>query len=208
MQDVLRTLGKERCSAILRHDDQEVAWQAMEAAVRGGFKAVEFTLTTPGAYELIADFARRPGLLVGAGTVLEPEQARRAVAAGARFLVSPIVDPAIVRLSHELNAVAIPGTCTPTEMWQAHQAGALVVKLFPAAEKGPTYVKACLGPLPFLRIFPTNGVTADNAAEFLRAGSFGVGFVGSLFEAQDMRARAYPAIEARARRLVEIVRGA
>lgn len=206
LQDTLNAVGEERCSAILRVGDQEIARESMNAAVRGGFRIVEFTMTVPGALELIAEFAAKD-LLVGAGTVLTEQQARDAVAAGARFLVSPIMDPAIIRLSHELGALAIPGTSTPTEMWQAKLAGAEVVKLFPAHEKGPAYVKACLGPLPELRIFPTSGVTADNAVEFLRAGSFGLGFVAPLFDPEEMRTGAYDLIEARARRLIEIVRG-
>lgn len=205
LENTLRTIGAERCSAILRFDDQDIAREAMNAAVRGGFRIVEFTMTVPGALELVAEFAAKD-LLVGAGTVLTEEQARAAVDAGARFLVSPIMDPEIIRLSHELDAVAIPGTSTPTEMWQARRAGAEIVKLFPAHEKGPAYVKACLGPLPELKIFPTSGVTADNALEFLRAGSFGLGFVAPLFDPEEMRTRAFDQIELRARRLVEIVR--
>ena len=205
VEETLALIGKERCSAILRVNDQEIAREAMEAAVRAGFRIVEFTLTTPGALELIAEFAARD-LLVGAGTVLTEEQARAAVKAGARFLVSPIMDPAIIRKSHELGALAIPGTSTPTEMWQARLAGAEIVKLFPAHEKGPAYVRACLGPLPELRIFPTSGVIAENTLEFLRAGSFGVGFVAPLFDPAAMQARAFDEIEARGRRLLEIVR--
>ena len=205
VEETLALIGKERCSAILRVNDQEIAREAMEAAVRAGFRIVEFTLTTPGALELIAEFAARD-LLVGAGTVLTEEQARAAVKAGARFLVSPIMDPAIIRKSHELGALAIPGTSTPTEMWQARHAGAEIVKLFPAHEKGPAYVRACLGPLPELRIFPTSGVIAENTLEFLRAGSFGVGFVAPLFDPAAMQARAFDEIEARGRRLLEIVR--
>jgi 2-dehydro-3-deoxyphosphogluconate aldolase/(4S)-4-hydroxy-2-oxoglutarate aldolase len=205
VDSTLAFLERARCSAILRVDDEGVARAAMNAAVRGGFTVVEFTLTTPGAYALIEEFAARPELLVGAGTVLDAEQARSAVAAGARFLVSPVMDPEIIRLSLQLRAVAVPGTSTPTEMLTAWRAGAQILKLFPAAEKGPAYVRACLGPLPFLRIFPTSGVTEGNAVEFLHAGAFGLGFVGPLFEPQALRARDFDAIERRAGRLIELV---
>lgn len=205
IREVLDTIGQERCSAILRTDDQGVAREAMNAAVRGGFRVIEFTLTVPGAVELIAEFAAKPGLIVGAGTVIAPEQARAAVDAGARFLVSPIMDPAMIRLSHELGALAIPGTSTPTEMWHAVQAGAEVVKLFPAVEKGPAYVRSCLGPLPGLRIFPTSGATAENALEYLRAGAFGLGFVAPLFDPAELRTGAFDKTEQRARDLLEIV---
>jgi Entner-Doudoroff aldolase len=203
---LLRRFAEERCSAILRIDDFALARDAMEAAVRGGFKIIEFTLTIPGALSLVREFSARDDLLVGAGTVLEPEQARAAVKAGARFLVSPVTDPEMIRLARELGALAIPGTSTPTEMWHAVRAGAPVVKLFPAAEKGPSFVRACLGPMPDLRIFPTSGVTEENAAEYLGAGAFGVGFVASLFDAAEVRGRAFDRIEARARRMTEVVR--
>ena len=204
--EVLRLLGAERCSAILRTHDPGLAREAMAAAVRGGFRVVEITLSFPEATDVIRDLARDPHLLVGAGTVLTPEQAQASVAAGARFLVSPVCDLAVIAWAHRLGVVPIPGTATPTEMWQAHRAGVEVVKLFPAAEKGPDYVRACLGPMPFLRIVPTSGVTEANAAEFLRAGAFAVGFVASLFPAEDLAARAFDRIEARARRMVAAVR--
>lgn len=206
IQEVLDRFAQERCSAIPRTNDQGVARQAMQAAVRGGFTLVEFTMTVPGALELIEEFAAKDGLIVGAGTVLEPQQARMAVQAGARFLVSPIVDPEIIGLAHELGAVAIPGTSSPTEMVHATRVGAQIVKLFPAHEKGPAYVKACLGPLPHLRILPTSGVTADNVTDFLRAGSFGVGFVAPLFDPQELAAREFDCVEQRARDLIARVR--
>lgn len=207
-RQTLNAIGKLRCSAILRVDDQDLAREAMNAAVRGGFRCIEFTMTVPGCVELVAEFSRRDELLVGAGSVLEPEQARAAVEAGARFLVSPIVDPEVIALSQRLGALAIPGASTPTEMWRAVQAGAEIVKLFPAVEKSPAYVRSCLGPMPELRIFPTSGVTAENASAYLRAGAFGLGFVQPLFDPAELRARAFDKIEARARSLLDIVRSA
>src|SRR5688572_16543885 len=203
---LLEWFAEERCSAILRHSDFALARDAMEAAVRGGFTIVEFPLTIPGALSLVQEFAARDDLLVGAGTVLQPEQARAAVKAGARFLVSPVMDPEMIRLAGQLGALAIPGTSTPTEMWHAVRAGAPVVKLFPSAEKGPAFVRACLGPMPELRIFPTSGVTEENAAAYLGAGAFGVGFVASLFDPAEVRGRAFDRIEARARRMTDLVR--
>lgn len=179
----------------------------MRAAVRGGFSMIEFTLTTPGALELIAEFAEDQDLLVGAGTVLSPEQAHEAVNAGARFLVSPVFDPEVVEAARHLDVVSIPGTQTPTEMLTAHRAGADLVKLFPAPADPAEYIAAVLGPLPFLRIFPTHGTTPDNFVTILRAGAFGLAFVKSLFVPQDMAGRNFAAIERRAaaisRRLTE-----
>jgi Entner-Doudoroff aldolase len=201
IDEFVQTLWHERATAILRATNADTARHAMEAAVEGGFRILEFTLTTPSALGLIEEFARRPGLIVGAGTVLTLEEAQASVSAGARFLVSPIVDDAVVRRAHELGAAAIPGTHTPTEMMQAHRAGAPLVKLFPAPAGGPAYLRSVLAPLPFLRIVPTNGVDEQNAADWLRAGAWAVGFVASLFDPKDMAEQRYDRIRDRARRL-------
>src|SRR5882672_2279640 len=135
------------------------------------------TLSPPGAIEIIADLARDKQLLVGAGTVLTVEQARAAVQAGARFLVSPVIDTEIVAETARLGAIAIPGCGTATELWTAHRAGAPLQKLFPAPAGGPAWLRAVLGPMPFLRMIPTNGVDADNSADILAVVAIAAGFV-------------------------------
>lgn len=205
MSDFLEILWRERATAILRTDEQRRAASAMDAAVRSGFNVIEFTLTTPGALELIADFARRPGVMVGAGTVLTTAQANAALAAGARFLVSPVVDEDVIGAAVAGGAVAMPGAHTPTEMLRAHRAGAAVVKLFPAPAGGPTYVRSVLAPLPFLRIVPTNGVDADNAAAYLEAGSYAVGIVANLFDPAELAAGRFDRVEERARAIRDAV---
>lgn len=204
-EEFLPFLRSQRGSAILRCDDQQVASDAMDAAVRGGFKVLEFTLTVPGAYELIQDFSTEEGCVVGAGTVLDVDDAVRAVAAGARFLVSPVVDPEVISAGLDLGVAMMPGTHTPTEMFAAHGAGAQLQKLFPAPGLGPAYVSACLGPMPFLNIVPTNGVDAKNATDWLDAGAFALGFVGPLFRSDDLAQKNYQAIEERARKIREIL---
>jgi 2-dehydro-3-deoxyphosphogluconate aldolase/(4S)-4-hydroxy-2-oxoglutarate aldolase len=201
IDEFVQTLWRERATAILRTTSADAAHKAMDAAIEGGFRILEFTLTTPNALELIEEFARRPGLVVGAGTVLSLEQAEASVAAGARFLVSPIADEAVIRRARELGAAAMPGTHTPTEMMLAHRAGAPLLKLFPAPAGGPAYLRSVLAPLPFLRIVPTNGVDEHNAPDWLRAGAFAVGFVASLFDKEDMAEQRYDRIRDRARRL-------
>jgi len=191
-------IERERISAIIRADDQVVAGEAMRAAVDGGFRMIEFTLTTPGAFELITEFSRRKDLLVGAGTVLTVEQARTAVAAGAKFLVSPICDPIIVALAASLDVACIPGAYTPTEMETASRLGADFVKVFPAAAGGVGFIEAVLAPLPHLRLFPTAGVTPENFVDFLTAGCAGVGFPKPLFGATDLARRDFAAIRIRA----------
>jgi Entner-Doudoroff aldolase len=198
--------GRERASAILRTEVGEAAAPAMEAAVRGGFRILEFTLTTPGALDRIAEFSRRPGLVVGAGTVLSVEDARAAVDHGASFLVSPVVDEAVIGEARRLGVASMPGAHTPTEMLRAWRAGAELQKLFPAPGLGPAWVKACLGPLPFLRIVPTNGVIAENAAAWLAAGAYALGFVAPLFDAEEVADGRTDLVEARARRLLDALR--
>lgn len=195
-------LGETRASAILRTSIEEAAAPAMEAAVRAGLRVVEFTLTTPGALERIAEFSRRDGLVAGAGTVLTVDEARAAVEHGARFLVSPVTDLEVIEEARRLGVAVMPGTHTPTEMLQAHNAGAQLVKLFPAPGLGPPFVRACLGPLPFLKIVPTNGVDETNAGAWIAAGAHAVGLVACLFDADEIRAGRFDRIEARGRALL------
>ena len=199
--------GRTRVSAILRTDDQRKAAEAMDAALRGGFTIVEFTLTIPGVYELIRDFSAREGVIVGAGTVLEVEQARRAVEAGARFLVSPVVDEAVISAAAALGVAAMPGTHTPSEMFRAHRAGAQLCKLFPAPAGGPGWLRSVLGPMPFLKVVPTNGIDLENMNQWFAAGAHAGGFVASLFTPEAMAARDWDAVEARARAIVERAAG-
>ena len=197
--------GREKASAILRCNDTEKAALAMEAAIRGGFSIIEFTLTIPGVYDLVRDFSQRPDLVVGTGTVMDAEQAQKSVEAGARFLVSPVVDEIVISAAGQLGVACMPGTHTPTEMLRAHRAGAQLCKLFPAPAGGPSWVKSVLGPMPYLKIVPTNGVDEHNAAEWIAAGAFAVGYVAPLFVAADMEGGRWDLIEARARRCLAAV---
>jgi 2-dehydro-3-deoxyphosphogluconate aldolase / (4S)-4-hydroxy-2-oxoglutarate aldolase len=200
-QEFVNLLSKEKASAIIRTSNQKTAASAMEAAVRGGFRIIEFTLTVPGALELIADFSKREGLVVGAGTVLTVEDARKSVDAGASFLVSPVCDEVVIKEATNLDVASMPGTSTPTEMLIAHRAGAQLQKLFPAPAGGPAFVSSVLAPLPFLKIVPTNGIDENNAADYLKAGVVAVGFVKALFDPDDLRNERYDKIEQLARKL-------
>lgn len=195
----LEKLEVERSIAILRTDDQAKARDAMEAAVRGGFCFIEFTLSIPGALDLINEFRSRDGLIVGVGTVLTADQARDAIHAGAQFLVSPVLNDTFIRIALENGLPAIPGTHTPTEMWKAYQAGAPLQKVFPSPAGGPDYLQAVLGPMPFLRLVPTHWVNLDNYEKYLNAGAFALGFTRSLFDPSDIKAGRMNRIEQRAR---------
>ena len=205
--DTLRAFKQHRVSAIIRTQDQQLANDAMRAAVDGGFRLVEFTLTTPGAFDLITDFAKENDLVVGAGTVMSIELARQAVSAGARFLVSPVVDEAVIAEAAGLGVLVIPGAATPTEMETAHRLGADLIKVFPAPAGGIGFIEAIRGPLPHLKLFPTAGVTPDNVVDYFRAGCYGAGFVRSLFEPMDLAQRNLRAIRQRAERIVATVAG-
>ena len=205
---VIDQIGLRRVSAIIRAKDAETARSAMEAAVEGGFRMVEFTLTTPNALGLIEEFAKREELLVGAGTVLTATDAQQAVSAGARFLVSPIVDEEMLEAAEELGVASIPGTFTPTEMVIADRLGADLIKIFPAPADLPKFVSQIRGPLPHLKLFPTAGIDLDNFIPVLQAGAYGVGFVSSLFVPADLAARDYQAIETRAAAIMNRLDGA
>lgn len=202
----VKLFGELKASAILRTDVEESASPAMEAAVRGGIRICEFTMTIPGVLDRIAEFSKRDGLVVGAGTVLTVEDARAAVEHGATFLVSPVVDEAVIEEATRLGVAVMPGTHTPTEMMRAWQAGAQLQKLFPAPGLGPSYVAACRGPMPFLNIVPTNGVTEQNAEAWLRAGAHALGFVAPLFDGREVAEGRFDLVEERARRLLAAIR--
>lgn len=194
--------------AIIRKVDSDHLRGLADALVEGGVRAVEVTLNTPGALAMIEALAADPRLLVGAGTVLDPESARLAILAGARLIVTPTVDPAVIRTARRYGALALPGAMTPTEILLAWESGADVVKVFPASVVGPRYFKEVKAPLDQVRLMATGGITPENAADFVRAGADLLGVGSSLVSAQDVAAGAYGAIAERARRLVAAVRAA
>ena len=196
-------LLERKISAIIRTDDHNVAEQAMQAAVDGGFRVVEFTLTTPGSLNLITQFRENDDLIVGAGTVMSPIIAQEAVEAGAQFLVSPVCNVDVIQEAEKLDVVSIPGTFTATEMETAHRAGADFVKLFPAPANVAEYIRFILAPLPYLKIFPTSGVNLDNMLDVLQAGAAGTGFVRPLFDPEMIRNKNYDGIRQRAEAIVE-----
>ena len=196
-------LLERKISAIIRTDNQKIAEQAMQAAVDGGFRVVEFTLTTPGSLNLITQFRENDDLIVGAGTVMSPIIVQEAVEAGAQFLVSPVCNVDVIQEAEKLDVVSIPGTFTATEMETAHRAGADFVKLFPAPENVAEYIRFILAPLPYLKIFPTSGVNLDNMLDVLQAGAAGTGFVRPLFDPEMIRNKNYDGIRQRAEAIVE-----
>lgn len=184
-------------------DSAERLLPAVEAIRAGGITAIEVTMTTPGALAAIEELARRldEEVLLGVGSVLEAETTRRAVEAGARFVVSPVFKPEVIEAAHHAGAPAIPGALSPTEIQAAHEAGADLIKVFPASLVGTDYFRAVLAPLPHLRLMPTGGVTPENAGEWLRAGASAVGLGSALLDKEAIAAGDFAGLTERARAL-------
>ena len=172
-QTITAKLIESGLVAVIRLDSGEKLPGIISALRQGGINALEITMTTPGALEIIKNFAAQTGkdFLIGAGSVLDAETARLAILNGAQFIVGPIFNPEVVRMCHRYDKPAIPGAFTPTEILTAWEQGADLVKVFPTTALGPSYIKDILGPLPQVKLLPTGGVTLENAAEFIRSGA-------------------------------------
>lgn len=168
--------------AVVRLPNADDVLPLARALHAGGISAIEVTTTVPGALQAIERLAKEgdPELVIGVGSVLDAPTVRRATDAGARFVVSPVFRREIVDEAHRHGAAALPGAFTPTEILNAHEAGADLVKIFPADALGLAFIKGVLGPMPFLRLVPTGGVTPHNAGSWIRAGAAAVGLGGML----------------------------
>ena len=177
---VLNEIESKGVVAVVRADSSEQLSGVVGALYDGGTTCIEITMTTPNALEAIADAAKKYGdrCAIGVGTVLDAETARAAILAGAEFVVAPILDLPTVELCKRYSKVVVPGAFTPTEIVRAWQAGADVVKVFPATKLGPSFFKDMKGPLPHIKLTPTGGVSLENAGEFIKAGAVALG-VGS-----------------------------
>jgi 2-dehydro-3-deoxyphosphogluconate aldolase/(4S)-4-hydroxy-2-oxoglutarate aldolase len=181
---VVRRIREGGALAVVRVPRADDVLPVSCALHEGGVSAIEVTMTVPGALGAIALLAREMGddVLIGVGSVLDEETARRAVEAGARFVVSPVFKAEVVAEAQRQGAAALPGAFTPTEILRAHEAGADMVKVFPSDALGPAFIKGVLAPMPFLRLVPTGGVTPANAGEWIRAGAAAVGLGGALVD--------------------------
>lgn len=183
-ESVLDRFARDRACAVLRTATSEACPKSMQAAIDGGFKIVEFTLTTPDCLQHLADFRSKydGDVMVGCGTILNTEDAANAIEAGSEFIITPVMLPDVIEWCAERNIVCVPGCQTPTEMINAYRHGAPLQKLFPGVAGGPGWVKAVSSALPFLAINPTSGVDLDNAGDYLRMGAASVGLVAPLFD--------------------------
>lgn len=207
--DALERLG---VVAIIRMKDAARLRDVFDALAEGGVRAIEVTMTVPDAVSLIRTLAAAippsSGLLLGAGTVVDADTARAVIDAGARFVVSPVFRPEVVKACHARGAAAAPGCFTPTEILNAHDLGADVVKVFPATALGPQFIKDIRAPLPQLKLMPTGGVSLDNAGDWIRAGAVAVGAGSALLDARAIEEGRLDVITANARRIVASVAAA
>lgn len=198
---IVRRLEEAKVTAIVRGLEKDKLRFVADALLRGGVKAVEVTFDTPGAQEMIRvlkeEYAGQ--MLIGAGTVLDPETARTAILCGADFILAPTVNEEMIRVCLRYSRVAVPGALTPTEILTAWEAGAGMVKLFPAGAMGPSYLKDVLGPLKQVKIMAVGGVTLENTAQFFASGASAVGVATSLVNMKLVNQGDYAAIEQNAR---------
>src|SRR2546421_711260 len=194
--------------AVVRSPDSQQLVEVARALADGGVSVVEITMTVPDALDVVRQVRRALGdrLLLGAGTVLDPETARAALLAGAEFLVAPTVNLEVIRLCQRYDRLVMPGAFTPTEILSAWEAGADIVKVFPADVVGPAFFKAMRGPLPQIRMMPTGGVDLNSAAAFLKAGACCLGVGGQLVEPEAVGERNFDRIRDLAKQYVAIVK--
>jgi len=194
--------------AIVRVASAQEAVEVCMAVAKGGVKPIEVTMTVPGAIDAIKEFKSvvKDEVLVGAGTVLDPETARAVILAGAEFVVSPTLNLEVIEVCRRYSKIVIPGTFTPTEILTAWEAGADIVKVFPATVGGSQYFRDIKGPLPQIRLIPTGGVNLENTPDFIRAGAVAVAAGTSLVDKKALSERNFDLITETAKKFVEAVK--
>src|SRR3954471_15159137 len=193
---------------VVRTSSAESAVKAIEAVYRGGIRAAEITMTVPGAIKALEKMADQLGdkILLGAGTVLDPETARICMLAGAQFFVTPALRVSTIEMAKRYSKVIMPGALTPTEVLTAWEAGADAVKIFPCGNVGgPKYIKALKGPLPHISMIPTGGVNLETTGEFLKAGACAVAVGSEMVDAKTIKEGRFDVIEERARQYLACV---
>jgi 2-dehydro-3-deoxyphosphogluconate aldolase/(4S)-4-hydroxy-2-oxoglutarate aldolase len=205
---VLKSLQDIGLVPVLRAESVEQALALAGAIADGGVTVLEVTMTVPGAIQVMRKLAeQRPDILVGAGTVLDAETARMCILEGAQFVVSPALNFKTIEMCHRYSIAVLPGALTPTEVVNAWQAGADVVKVFPAsALGGAKYLTALKGPLPQVKLIPTGGVSLATAKDFLDAGAFALGVGSDLVDAKAVAAGKPEIVTESARKYLSIVR--
>jgi len=210
MADRIQTLDrflKTGIAAVIRAKSSDHLMHVAEAIKEGGVDVIEVTMTTPNALAVIEETVNKFGddVLIGVGTVLDPETCRMAILAGAEFVVGPCLNREMIEMAHRYDKLVMPGTFTPTEILQAWEWGGDLIKVFPADVLGPRFFKDVLGPLPQVRMVPTGGVDLDTAADFLKAGCAALCAGGSLIDKNAVAEGRFDVVTETARRFREII---
>ena len=208
--DVVRAVEDAGIVAVIRIKDPSKLHAVVDAIAEGGIRALEVTMTVPGAVELIRELGPTlpSGFILGAGTVLDADTVARVADAGARYVVSPVFRRSVIEACHARGLAAMPGCFTPTEILDAWDAGADIVKVFPATTLGPSYLKDVRAPLPQVKLMPTGGVTVENAGDWIRAGAVAVGVGTSLLDAKAIDDGRFDVLRTNAERMIANVRAA
>ncbi|MEK4443484.1 MULTISPECIES: bifunctional 2-keto-4-hydroxyglutarate aldolase/2-keto-3-deoxy-6-phosphogluconate aldolase [Niallia] len=205
--EVLAKMKEEKIVAVIRAQNIEQGLRVSEAIRQGGIKFLELTMTIPGALDVIKKLADKyagEDVIVGAGTVLDPETARLAILAGAKFIVGPNLSPEVITMCHRYRVAVMPGVMSPTEALTAIELGADVIKVFPGGAFGPSIVKDFKGPLPQGNFMPSGGVTVENTAEWIKNGAYAIGTGSSL--TKGAATGDYEAVSREAEKFVAIVK--
>ena len=208
--EVLSRIIESGVVAVIRMKDTNRLLKVIEAVRKGGVKSIEITMTVPGAIEIIRQLSTvvPPDVLLGAGTVVDEATANQVIDAGAKFVVGPVLNLGIISLCGKRDVAVMPGCYTPTEILTAWNAGADIIKVFPATSLGPKYFKDLRGPFPDIRLMPTGGVTIDNAGEWIAAGACAVGIGSDLLDKKAIEEERYDVLTERAARMVQNVKAA
>ena len=209
-EEFIQTLTDTGIVAVIRVNNASELIDTTIALNEGGVKALEITMTSPGALEAISEASKKLGekAIIGVGSVLDSETARMAILAGAKFVVGPILKKDVIEICRRYSITCIPGAFTPTEILTAWEAGADVVKVFPATKLGPSFFKDVLGPLPQVKLTPTGGVNLENAGEFIKAGACFVGVGGAMVDKRLVAEKKWDELSELTSKFVEVIKKA
>lgn len=210
-REVFNRMIGEGVIPVVRVTSAQEAMDVSDAIKEGGISLIEITMSVQGAIDVIKELTKKykDEIIMGAGTILDPETGRAALLAGAQFIVTPTLNLEVIQLAHRYSAVVVPGAMTPTEILTAWNAGADMVKVFPAAQVGgPEYLKALKGPLPQILLVPTGGVNLQNVGAFIKAGASAIGVGGELVDKKAVKEKKFNVITENARQYLKAVREA
>ncbi len=209
-EEIIKSLLEAKAVAVVRLSDSSKMIRVAEAIYKGGVSAIEITTSVPNAIEVIKNASREIGsyMNVGVGTVLNAETAQQAIDAGAKYVVSPFFKKEILETAHRNGIPVMPGAFTPTEIQTAYEAGADVIKIFPADVVGMAFFKGVLAPMPYLKLMPTGGVTLINAGDWIKSGACAVGVGTALLDKKAIAEENYSILTDNAKVLMESIRKA